>query len=273
MERNQRVGMKVIDPRKNQEKPVDTRLEGGQKQSVQLLAIHKGKPGVQKRKKEMRDVISRLVTKMLPGPRFPPDLDYLRTKRTIRRWVSKDDVAILPGGFAILSGHDQFLVVTDLIGGCKCYADMWRIVAVRVWCNNYIENAVTCTIQPLGTDIDSNCFNDREAMFSITSRSESFPAHMEVIPARDTPMGCWHKSTTVNTSGVLFNFYADQGDTSSGNWANITMDIEFEYVENIVGGPQGYTRTSSIVPSTPGTLGGRNIMAGGFVLQAINNLT
>jgi hypothetical protein len=93
---------------------------------------------------------------------------------------------------------------------------------------------------------------------------------MEIIPARDTPLGSWHRTSTVNPTGPLFGLDVSYGGASSGNWATITMDIEFEFVLNVIGGPQGFLYTSAVI--VPGTMGGTNLFGGGFQLLDSNVL-
>ena len=95
------------------------------------------------------------------------------------------------------------------------FVECWRIKRLSVWVINYVDNATTATIYPAGTDLDTNNFNDRERAFSCSSRSEAEPGHMTIIPARDTPMGGWHKTSTVNNSGNLFIMNVDYGGAIS----------------------------------------------------------
>jgi hypothetical protein len=179
-------------------------------------------------------------------------------------------VAITSQNFNLSQGHRQFLVVTDTAGTAVCYVDVWRIKSISVWTINYVDNATTCEVRPLTTDIDSNSYNDREATYSCSSRSEAQPGAMKIIPATDTPLGSWHKTSTVNSSGTLFNINVNYGGASSGNWATVTLDIEFEYVLNMAGGPQGYSVSTGTL--TPGTLGGANLFSSALLLQDVNVL-
>jgi hypothetical protein len=270
MERNRSLTVKVGGPRQSHQKTAIGRLEGVQQQSM----IQLGKSQVVKKKgkqsRNQSELVARLITRIAPCPRYPPDYDATPTYSLRRRWQSAESVAVTNGSFTIANGHRQFLVVTDTSGGTKCFVDMWRIKRISVWTINYIDNATTASIHPAATDIDSNCFNDREAYFTCSSRSEANPGHMSVIPARDTPLGGWHKTSTVNSSGVLFYLDIDNGGASSGNWATTTLDIEFEFVLNYIGTPQGYTYASA--NTTTGTIGGEHLFAGGMLLVACNNL-
>jgi len=256
-------------PRQNGEKTTSGKLEGASQhaKSRMLVKRREGKS----EKNHVGALVERLVTRLSDCPRFPPMHDSTPTRRIVRRWVSAESVAITDRGFNLTQGHQQFLVVTDTSGGCVCFVDVWRIKSISIWCINYVDNATTVTVRPLSTDLDTNNYNDREATYSCSSRSEAEPGRMKIVPARDTPLGSWHKTSTVNPGGGLFRINVDYGGASSGNWATVTMDIEFEYVENLVGSPQGFTFASSTL--IPGTLGGTNLFSNGFLLQEVNQLS
>lgn len=269
MERNLLANAKVRGPKQNlkkQQEPARKSVATGSKRIVRSSPKGKGQ--------ESREILSRLITTMRPGPAYPPDFDNTPVHTITRRFQSAENIDIATRSFTLAWGHRQFGVVIDAVGNCKCYADVWRIKKIRVFCNNYVDNATTVTIQPITQDLDTNCFNDREAGYTCSSRSEAMPGHMEVVPARDTPLGSWHKTSTLNTSGGLFNITVDYGGASSGNWATITMDIVFEYTVNLIGLPQGYTWTCSLgAGATSGTLGGSDIFSSAMIVQGVNELT
>lgn len=254
----------------------DTLSQGGPKKIVIAKPFQ---PQSLQRKREKRSkkqslTGNRLRTALVACPDFPPPFDALRTRIVKRRWNSAENVAISSQGFTLGQGHSQFLVVTatGVNDTGVPYVDCWRIKKVSIWCNNSDENSTTVTVQPNAIDIDSNCFNDREGMYTCSSRSASEPGQMAIVPAPDTPMGCWHRTSSVNSFGVLFYVDVDYGGASSGNWASVTMDIDFEVVENEVGNPQGFSRTTLSTGHTLGTLGGCNLFSGAFLLQSINTL-
>lgn len=273
MARKHHLAAKDLDPRQNQEKKtVNTRLVGGQQLSVTRPRGSKKKiQSSQPRNKELGEILSRLITRMTPGPKFPPAFDAARSYTMRRRWVSAENVSLSAGVFNLASGHLQFMMTTSTTTA-YVYADSWRIKKINVWTINYIDNATTANLYPVTVDLDSNSFNDREAAFTCSSRSEADPGHMEIIPARDTPLGAWHETSTVNSTGVLFNFVVDYGGASSGNWATVTMDIEFEYVMNVVGSAAAYTYSGTF--AGPGILAGHNLFSGGtgMLLQTVNQL-
>jgi hypothetical protein len=268
MLREARPKAKVVSPKQNSKKPAKKHLEGGQKQ----LLVSRDNNHM----KHNYNLVSRLVTRLANCAVFPPDLDATPKKHCVRRWTSKNNRAIVDEIFRLTEGHRQFLVVTVANTTAVCYVDCWRIKSISVWCNNDVEDPTTVTIRPVTSDIDSNCFNDREATFSCSSRSEAMPGHMKIIPALDTPLGSWHKTSTTNATGSLFIMNIDNGGASSGSWSTTTMDIEFEYVENLIGAPQGYSVTISAT-AVVGTMGGSDMFFPGagtscLVLQNINRL-
>ncbi len=262
--------MVETQPRKNGEKTTDGKLEGASQSALKSRELIVRRAGGRSKKSGSQEVVERLVTRLKHAPRFPPMFDDTPLRCCRRRFVSAENVAITNQNFTLSNGHRQFLVVTDTAGTAVCWVDVWRIKSVSVWCINYVDNATTVTIRPLSTDLDTNNYNDREATYSCSSRSEAEPGSMKIVPARDTPLGSWHKTSTVNATGVLFGLNVNYGGASSGNWATVTIDIEFEYVENMVGSPQGYSVSTSTL--TPGTLGGSNLFTSALLLQSVNQL-
>jgi hypothetical protein len=110
--------------------------------------------------------------------------------------------------------------------------------------------------------------NDPEQIFSCTSRSQAQPAHMSIKPDKNRPLGSWHFTSGVNFAGALFQMLVNTNGGAST--AVSTMDITFEIIDNLAGLPLGYNTTTSTF--TPGVIGGRNIMGGGYALQGINSL-
>jgi hypothetical protein len=200
-----------------------------------------------------------------PCPQFPPDRNFGPTVRAIRRFNQSG--AVTNQGFSLADGHNQFLVVTQVAGNATCYADCWRIKKIFVWCisqDNFVSHV---TITPVGTDIDSNMYNDKEQIYQCSSRSVSEPGHMCIVTAPDKPLGSWHFSSNVNTAGVLFQMSVGVNAGSSDN--RVTMDIEFEYIPNLVGLPLGYGVVTAT--TTLGALGGRNVLSN-MTLVGVNNL-
>lgn len=192
--------------------------------------------------------------------KFPPDYNASPTYCCRRRFASGTATAITNQTFTLASGHDQFLEVINVAGLATCFVDMWRIKRIFVWCNNFEEHSTTVSILPVGADIDSNSFNDREAVFTCSSRGVALPGSMEISPSRNSPLGQWHETTTVNAAGGLFVMNCNyQGNLT--DFGVITMDIEFDFVINMTGIANGYTIATAT--TTLGTLGGRQWASAG----------
>lgn len=229
--------------------------------------------GGRKKKPSGKRVPEPLRTVMVACSNFPPNYQATPTLRCKRRWTSVENVAVTGFLFLLSSGHRCFSIVTTASTTAMPYVDCWRIRRISVWTINSDENATTAVLTPLGLDIDSNSFNDRQQAFSCSSRSDATPGKMSIKPAPDTPLGAWHLTSTVNSAGTLFSLEIDYGGASSGNWASVTLDIDFEYVLNDIGAPRGYTVATT--SPTLGLMGGYDLFVGGsacFSLQGINNI-
>lgn len=254
----------------NNQKPALRQLEGAQQQALRSKKRPKPKTQIQR----FGTVQEVLKTHLGPCPAFPPEFDSTPSRFIRRRWQSAENVAISTQGFALGFGHQQFLVVTVLGANDTgvSYADCWRLRKIEVWCRDSDENSTTVSIQPNAIDIDTNCFNDREANFVCSSKGTSKPGFMSIVCAPDTPLGSWHRCSTVNQNGILFYMDVDYGGASSGNWASVTLDLCFEYVENTIGVPQGYTKSTLTTGHTLGTMGGCNLFSSALLLQGCNVL-
>jgi len=202
---------------------------------------------------------------MRAGSAFPPQRTFAKKRTEVRRFVQ--NAAVANQGFSLANGHDQFLAITSALGAAVPYVDCWRIKKIDVWAISEGNNHTTVTLTPVGTDLTSNMRNDREQIFSITSRSEAQPAHMEIVTSKEQPLGSWHFTSATNFAGTLFAVNVQIGGGASQY--RVTMDITFEVVDNLAGSPLGYGVTTAT--TVLGTIGGRNILAG-MALQGINNL-
>jgi hypothetical protein len=205
------------------------------------------------------------VTVLRPCPKLPEAMNLVHKQRTWRRF--QQFAAVSNQGFSLADGHSQFLVVTNVLGNAVPFVDCWRIRRIRVWLISEGNLETNCVITPVGADNSSNNFNDPEQVFQCTSRSQAEPASMEIVAAKDKPLGSWHFTSNVNPTGVLFQLNITT--PSSTSFRRTTMDIEFETVKNLVGLPLGYGVVTAT--TTLGTMGGRNILTG-MGLTGINNL-
>ncbi len=258
MERKRHLPVKVVNSETKVEENRSSSLEGGRQ--IRTMRRPTKDPRIQ-------DIESMLVTKMSKGAAYPPHFDAAPSFISRRRFQSGESSAI-SGTFTTYEGNNQFLLITGSgVNNALSYVDCWRIKAIECWVNNYVDNSTTVTITPAG-NTGNNSFVDREAAFSCSSRSEAKPGHMKIKPALTSPMGSWHKTSITQTN--LFQIAADYGGASSGNWATITLDIVFEYVLNLIGGPQSYLVSSS--NTTVGTLGGGNLALGSSGALKLTNI-
>jgi len=205
--------------------------------------------------------------------RFPFAFEACPSYTMRRRFKAAEAVDLSAGvNFTIGLGHQQFLVVSVANTTAVTWVDCWRIRSIEVWCINHIENPTTVSIIPVSTDLDTNCFNDRDSSFTCTSISEAQPGYMKIIPAEDSPLGGWHKTSNTNSTGALFIYQPTYGGASSGDWSTQTMDIVFECVPHNIGVVGAYS--SSISSGAVGTMGARSIFASstGMIPVGINNL-
>jgi len=199
------------------------------------------------------------------GSKIPPPLQLAPKLTARRRWFQNG--AVVNQSFTLANGHDQFLTVTTVGGTATPYADCWRIKCIDIWAISQANLPTTVTLTPVGTDLTSNMRNDREQIFTCQSRSESIPTHLRIITSKTQPMGSWHFTSSTNSSGPLFQIGVNSASGSSEY--RCTLDITFEYIQNLAGLPLGYSVLTAT--TTLGTIGGRNILAG-FFLNGINNL-
>lgn len=237
----------------------------------QLKTIHAR--DVQGMKSRNKKPGGKLRTHLARTSRFPPAFEACPSFLTRRRFKSAEAVDLSAGvNFTIGYGHQQFLVVSVANTTAVTWVDCWRIRSIETWCINHIENPTTVSIIPVTTDIDSNSFNDRDSSFTCSSMSEAQPGYMKVVPAEDSPLGGWHKTSTTNSAGALFIYQPTYGGATSGDWSTQTVDIVFEFVPHIIGVVGGYT--SSISSGAVGTLGARPLFSTntGLIPVGINNL-
>jgi len=224
-----------------------------------------GKKGGKRKGAAKSKSFSLLGAMLVACPVFPPDYNLCPVRRCWRRFNQSG--AVTNQAFSLADGHSQFLVVTNVSGAAVPYVDCWRVRTIRVWAISEGNFVTHVTITPVGADIDSNMYNDKEQIYSCVSRSTAEPGHMAIRTAPDKPWGSWHFTSNVNFAGALFQTNVGINGGSSNN--RVTMDIEFEYVENFVGLPLGYGVVTAT--TTLGTVGGRNILSG-MTLFGTNNL-
>lgn len=145
--------------------------------------------------------------------------------------------------------YNQFLmVVVAATGNAISYADMVRIKKIKAWVFGF---GSSFEIQPLTGDIQ-NQFCSPERTFSANCISTAFPATLVVKPRNgQDPLGGWKESNTTNFAQtlLLLNFAVGPAGGS------LILDVSYDYIENIVGGPNGYGMiTSTLVLGTMGSV-------------------
>lgn len=222
---------------------------------------------VQSVKKELRDQETHMLKiRKCDGP---PPLRAAPVLSCVRRFINNANT-LTNQVFSLANGHDQFLTVVSTLGLAVSYADSWRLKMIKVYlAGNSNLGTVTNTsfaLSPVSTDLSSNMFNDKEAIYQIQSSSASETRCLKIKCGERTPLGGWHFTNGTNSAGNLFQMNAVSSSPSIGQ--NITMDLTFDYVPNLAGLPLGYSVTTAT--TTVGTIGGRNIP--GFALRGINQL-
>lgn len=195
---------------------------------------------------------------------YPPPRNFIPVRRCWRRF----NVIASFGGqaFGLQDGHNQFLVCTGALSG-KPWVDGWRLLRVLCWAPQLpgttgplSRNSIS--LIPQGLDVSSNNFNDFEMAIQDQSSSLDRPAFVEYKPKKDHPGSGVHFTNNVNPTGTLFTLTYAQGIG--------TIDIEFEFVENLVGGPLGYTAV--LTTSVTGTTGGYPLFGGNAVPAGVNTI-
>jgi hypothetical protein len=142
--------------------------------------------------------------------------------------------------------YNQFLTVVATTGNAIPFADGVRIRKICAWVFGMGSNFV---IQPTNGDVN-NQFSSPERTYTAQCLSDAYPAKLVLKPKNSAdPLGGWKETNNNNFAEVLavLNF------ASGGVTPFLILDIHFEYVENIVGGPNGYAVITST--TTIGTLG------------------
>jgi hypothetical protein len=167
----------------------------------------------------------------------------------MKRWVST--AAFAAQTFTQADLYNQFLVVVATTGNAVSYADMVRIVKIEAFVQGQAGNEFV--IQPLNADVN-NQFASPERTFTIQCQNASTATQsLRLYPKGPMdPLGGWKESSNAGFATPLF----------TATWTGtlgLTLDITFDYIENFIGGPNGY----AVVTTTTvlGTVGGRTILS------------
>jgi len=152
--------------------------------------------------------------------------------------------------------YNQFLVVVATTGNAVPYVDMVRLKRLKAYVQGQAGNAFT--IQPLDADVN-NQFASPERTWTIQCQNASAPTQSLVVKPKGPmdPLGGWKETSNAGFATALFV-------ASWSGGMGLTIDITFDYIENVVGGPNGYAVVTTT--SVLGTVGGRTIFSNMNVL-------
>jgi hypothetical protein len=182
--------------------------------------------------------------------RIPRFIQPNPIRRITKRWVST--AAFAAQTFTQSDLYNQFLVVVATTGNAIPYADMIRIRKIRAFVQGAAGAAFT--IQPLSGDVN-NQFASPERTYTIQCNNPSAPCQSLVIKPRgpDDPLGGWKETSNAGFATALLVASWVNGTTG------LTIEMDFDYIENWIGGPNGYAvlTTTTVL----GTIGGRTILS------------
>lgn len=148
--------------------------------------------------------------------------------------------------FTIADGHNQFLMsnLASIASPLYSYVDCWRIKRIKFYVKaNEADKSARLVFTPVAIDAD-NFMTDINNAQVMTGDSSNLPHCYEYVPSKYHPCGSWHRTSTTNSSAILF--IIGNGPTVDGN---TFIEISFEYVLNTTGIPNGYTVIPSSVPT------------------------
>jgi hypothetical protein len=182
--------------------------------------------------------------------RIPRFLQPNPIRRIMKRWVST--AAFSAQTFTQSDLYNQFLVVVATTGNAVPFADMVRIRKIRAFVQGTAGAAFT--IQPLSGDVN-NQFSSPERTYTIQCSNASAPTQSLVIKPRgpDDPLGGWKETSNAGFATALLVASWQNGTTG------LTIEMDFDYIENWIGGPNGYAVLTTT--TTLGTVGGRTILS------------
>lgn len=183
-------------------------------------------------KKSVKLQIERIPPRLLPNP----------VRQAVRRYIN--NAAFTSQTFTQSTLYDQFLMVVAVTGNAISYADMVRIRKIKIWLRGVGAYA---TLQPLAGD-PNNVFCSPERTYTVDVASDAFPSTLVVKPRGGVdPLGGWKET---NNAGFAQTLMILGTSAAAGNFI---MDVHYEYVENIVGSPNGYAKITST--TTLGSMG------------------
>jgi len=159
--------------------------------------------------------------------RFPivsiPEIVVTPIFKTYRRFIATSAVS---GTITIQDLLNQFTFATTSVLGFP-YCSMVRLKKVRALSPVTTQGtSVLVSFQPNTVDGSNNCFNAVGETYIDTSASIDIPAYLHLTPSLKTPLGSWHRNTTVNAN--LFSVVIPSGSTVDfllefiPTWSNVT---------------------------------------------------
>lgn len=243
---------------------MDRKRNAGAKQ---LRAVGQQK-AVKKSEKQIIDaeLMFRLETRMKTStgqiPAYSPTIPH-RCKRRFKCGTN------FTGTVSLADFHSQFLVATSATTA-QPYVDMWRLRKISVYArNNEADYAVQVQITPAGLDTSSNNLNSLVKEFVVESQSSAKARILTIVPGLNQPLGMWHRTSTVNSSGNQFAI----GTSSNGGAidGNTIFEFDFEYLLNFAGPQYGYSVTG-LSGLTTGVLYASPIAGGLLTVLDVNTV-
>lgn len=243
---------------------MDRKRNAGAKQ---LRAVGQQK-SVKKSEKQLVDseIMLRLETRMRTYSDLVPAYSPTTPHRCVRRFKTGTNFT---GTVTLGDFHSQFLVATSATTA-QPYVDMWRLRKIRIHCrNNEADYACQVQITPAGLDVSSNNLNSLVKEFAVESQSSAKARVLEIVPGLNQPLGMWHRTSTVNSSGNQFAI----GTSSNGGAidGNTIFEFFFEILLNFAGPQYGYSVTG-LSGLTTGVLYGSPIAGGLLTVLDVNSV-
>ncbi len=189
-------------------------------------------------------------------PSLPPPYVPNKQYKFMRRYVTTQ--ASTGTSFTITDICGSLIMAATTTLGYSPFEAV-RIKRVRMWGPvTTIGTPVTISIAPQAVETTVNCYADVPSIMSDTTLTIDRPAYIEYVPRLTEPSGSWHRVTA--TSITLFNLAYPAG---------ATLDVEYEGMFDLTGGPTGFTAT--LVAATVGSMYSR-VVATNFAPVSVNTL-
>jgi hypothetical protein len=203
-------------------------------------------------KRELKNISSE---RRLPYEVRPRELVLNPKYRFIRRFVATGAISSF---LTIAHLFSCFITAATTVLGYSPFSAI-RLVCIKFWGPPAsVGTDITMNITPIQVETDLNSYGDIPFTYSDTSTDITRPCFVGFIPAKDTPSGSWHYSTT--TSVQLINVQIPTA---------CCMDLILEGIPNIVENPKGFTQT--LVGATVGAVYCRPILTN-FIPVGVNSI-